>query len=83
MIFATYWFLAFAILFFPSSGFAEDPLFTSACCSRFGSLPHPLFWARRSDAIVAMGVIVYFIGLSDNRAANAVGIILCVLMLVG
>jgi alginate O-acetyltransferase complex protein AlgI len=33
--------------------------------------------------IVVMGVIVYLVGLSEGRTANALGIILCVLMLVG
>lgn len=84
MIFATYWFLAFAILFFPIFWLCPKPAL------RLGLLlvVSPIFHTHYAGPagvmpIVVMGVIVYLVGLSESRAANALGIILCVLMLVG
>ena len=84
MIFATYWFLAFAILFFPIFWLCRRPTLRLGLILVVSAIFHTHYAGPAGVMpIVAMGVIVYFIGLSDNRAANAVGIILCVLMLVG
>ena len=84
MIFATYWFLAFAILFFPIFWLCRRPTLRLGLILVVSAIFHTHYAGPAGVMpIVAMGVIVYIIGLSDNRAANAVGIILCVLMLVG
>ena len=84
MIFATYWFLAFAILFFPIFWLCRRPTLRLGSILVVSAIFHTHYAGPAGVMpIVAMGVIVYIIGLSDNRAANAVGIILCVLMLVG
>ena len=84
MIFATYWSLAFAILFFSIFWLCRRPTLRLGLILVVSAIFHTHYAGPAGVMpIVAMGVIVYIIGLSDNRAANAVGIILCVLMLVG
>jgi alginate O-acetyltransferase complex protein AlgI len=79
MIFATYWFLAFASLFFPIFWLCQKPAL------RLGLLlvVSALFHTHYAGPAGVMGVIVYLVGLSEGRTANGLGIILRVWMLVG
>jgi alginate O-acetyltransferase complex protein AlgI len=84
MIFATYWFLAFAILFFPIFWLCPKPALRLGLLLVVSAIFHTHYAGPAGVMpIVVMGVIVYLVGLSESRAANALGIILCVLMLVG
>ena len=84
MIFATYWFLAFAILFFPIFWLCQKPAHRLGLLLVVSANFHTHYAGPAGVMpIVVMGVIVYLVGLSEGRTANALGIILCVLLLVG
>jgi alginate O-acetyltransferase complex protein AlgI len=82
VIFATYWFLAFAAVFFPLFWLLRNAK------ARFGLLigASAVFHTHYAGPagvipIIALGVAVYFLGLSSKKIANTIGIIACVAVL--
>ncbi|HEY5813798.1 MAG TPA: MBOAT family O-acyltransferase [Terrimicrobiaceae bacterium] len=83
MIFATYWFLAFAVIFFPLFWLCRNPALRLGLLLAVSAIFHTHYAGPAGVIpIVIMGIIVYAIGLLENRIANALGIVLCVLMLI-
>jgi alginate O-acetyltransferase complex protein AlgI len=82
VIFATYWFLAFAAVFFPLFWLLRNSK------ARFGLLigASAIFHTHYAGPagvipIIALGITVYFLGLSSKKIANTIGIIACVAVL--
>ena len=82
MIFASYWFLAFAALFFPLFWICRDSRLRFALLLVASAGFHTHFAGAAGVApIIFLGVAVYFTGLYNNQLAHGFGILLCVLAL--
>ena len=82
MIFTTYWFLAFATVFFALYWLIRDARIRLALIT-LGSIVFQFHCAGTAGVlpIFILGIIVYFLGLLDSKRAHLIGIILCCLAL--
>jgi len=82
VIFATYWFLAFAGVFFPLYWLLRDARLRLGLLLLVSAL-FQIHYAGAAGVvpIIVLGVIVYLLGLSSHKAAYTTGIILCVVAL--
>ena len=84
MIFASYWFLAFAALFFPLFWICRDFRLRFALLLVASAGFHTHFAGAAGVApIILLGAAVYLAGLYNNQLAHGFGILLCVLALLG
>jgi alginate O-acetyltransferase complex protein AlgI len=83
MIFATYWFFAFAALVLCLFWLVRNPTARLAVLITASALFHYHFAGSAGVLpIVVLGSVVYFVGLRESKWANGIGIALCVLGLV-
>lgn len=79
MIFATYWFLAFAAVFFSLFWLVRNATVRLGLLLA-ASAAFQIHYAGAAGVlpIALLAVLVYFVGLTSNKAANTLGIVVCV-----
>jgi len=82
MIFATYWFIAFCLAFFPVYWLIRHPAWRFGWLLVASAVFHTHFAGPAGVLpIVALGIIVYFAALTRDRRICIAGIVICVLAL--